>query len=92
MKMAFINKDGKSISYECSALIKELKTDIKEFGGDKIVVVWCKESEGVTLYTNYDFIDEEDPVDESDLKDGEFLKEMTMSALLVLLEKQNEIF
>ena len=31
------------------------------------------------------------PIDESELEEGEYLKKMTMSALLVLFEKQNEI-
>lgn len=90
--MAFINADGKSISFECSELIEEVKEDIQEFGGSKIVAVWCKEYEGVILYTNYDFIDENKPLRESELKEGEFLKQMTMSALLLVLEKQNSIF
>lgn len=90
--MAFINANGESVSYECSELIKELKADIKEFGGDKIVAVWCKDYKGVVIYTNYDFIDKEDPINPSELNDDEFLKEMTMTALLVVLEKQNEIF
>lgn len=89
--MAFVNANGESISQECSELIKELKQDIAEFGGDKIVIVWCKEYRGVIIYTNYDFVDEDNPVNESELKDGEFLKKMTMSALLIVLEKQNEI-
>ena len=90
--MAFVNADGKNISYECSELIEELKQDITEFGGDKIVAVWCKEYEGVIIYTNYDFIEEDHPLQKSELKDGEFLKQMTMSALLIVLEKQNEIY
>ena len=89
--MGFINADGKNISYECSALIEELKEDIQEFGGDVIVNVWCKESNGVVLYVNYDFIEEEMPVSENELKDGEFIKQMTMTALLAILEKQNSI-
>lgn len=89
--MAFINEDGKSISYECSELIEELKTDIEEFGGHTVVAVWCKEEYGVKVYTNYDFIEPEKPISEEELSDGEYLKKMTMSALLILLEKQNEI-
>lgn len=89
--MAFVNANGKSISYECSELIKELKEDILEFGGDQIVTVWCKDYEGVIIYTNYDFIEDESPINESELKPGEFIKQMTMCALLVVLEKQNEI-
>ena len=89
--MGFINKKGMNISFECSELIEELKEDIKEFGGDKIVTVWCKDTHGVTIYTNYDFDEEEMPIDESELEEGEYLKKMTMSALMLLLEKQNEI-
>lgn len=88
--MAFTNPQGLNISYECSGLIRELKADIEEFGGDMIVAVWCKEKEGVTIYTNYDFIEKE-PLKQGELQPGEYLQKMTMSALLILLEKQNEI-
>lgn len=89
--MAFINKYGKKISYECTDLIEELKQDIDEFGGHTIVAVWCKECEGVIIYTNYDFIEEEMPIQKSEIDDGEYIKKMTMTALLIVLEKQNEI-
>lgn len=89
--MAFINAEGQKISYECSDLIEELKEDINEFGGDKFVYVWCKDSQGVTLYTNYDFIESEESETETELNDDEYLKQMTMTTLLILLEKQNEI-
>lgn len=89
--MAFINEQGIKISFECSNLIKELKEDIAEFGGETVVAVWCKDNSGVTIYTNYDFIDEEQPITEKDLDKDEYIEKMTMSALLVLLEKQNEI-
>lgn len=89
--MAFINPQGIKISFECSELIDELKADILEFGGDKVVAAWCKDNSGVTIYTNYDFIDEEQPITESELQDDEYIQKMTMSTLLILLEKQNEI-
>lgn len=89
--MAFINEQGLGISYECSELIEELKEDIVEFGGDTVVAVWCKDNSGVTLYTNYDFIDKEQPITEKEVDDDEYIQKMTMSALLILLEKQNEI-
>jgi hypothetical protein len=89
--MAFVNAEGKSISYSCDELIQELREDIAEFGKDKVVNVWCMEKEGVILYTNYDFIIPEQPVDDSELTKDEFLKEMTMADLLVVLEKQNKI-
>ena len=88
--MGLRNSEGKIISYECSGLIAELKEDIAEFGGDKVVAVWCKEYEGVIIYTNYDFIEDEMLLSKSEIKGGEFIKKMTMSALLVILKKQNE--
>lgn len=89
--MAFIDKYGVKISYECSELIEELKQDIEEFGGDTIVAVWCKKNDGLTFYISYDFIDDEEPIKENELQDGEFLEQMTMTALLILLEEQNKI-
>lgn len=89
--MAFINPQGVKISFECSDLIKELKEDIAEFGSDTIVAVWCKDNLGVTIYTNYDFIDEDQPITKKEVDDDEYIEKMTMSALLILLEKQNEI-
>lgn len=90
--MAFINKNGQSISFECSELIEELKDDISEFGGDRIVAVWCREYQGVTIYTNYDFITEDKPLKKTELQKNEQIKKMTMTALLMLLEEQNSIF
>lgn len=90
--MAFENKNGEKIRFECSELIEELREDIEEFGGKMIVAVWCRKYNGVEIYTNYDFFEEESPIEESELRDGEYIKQMTMTALLILLEKQNEIF
>jgi hypothetical protein len=89
--MSFINENKENISYECSELIEELKQDIAEFGSSKIVAVWCKEIQGITVYTNYDYITENQAIDESELESGEYLKEMTMGALLTALEAQNTI-
>lgn len=87
--MAFTNKYGQKISYDCGDLIEELKQDISEFGGDLIVEVVTEERKGVTLYKDYNFIDDE----ETDfvLNDNEKLERMTASALLVLYEKENKI-
>lgn len=89
--MGFINEDGMSISLESSDLIIELEQDIKHFGGDTIVDVWCKDVEGVTLYTNYDFLNEEQPIEKEELKPGEYLKKLSMADLLILLEEQNKV-
>ena len=89
--MAFINSNGERISYDCSDLIEELSDDIEEFGGDTVVNVWCTESQGVTLYTNYDFIDEEAPLQEDEIYEDKYIEQMTMTALMNLFEQQNEI-
>lgn len=89
--MSFVNREGKAISFECSELIEELKEDIQEFGGDTIIAVWCRKYRDVILYTNYDFIEVNEPLRESEVKDGEFLKKMTMNGLLGMLEQQNSI-
>lgn len=90
--MVLINQNDTHVIYESSELIADLKQDILEFGNNHIVAVWYKEIEGVTIYTNYDFIDEDSPIDQSELQEGEKIKPMTMGALLVALEQQNSMF
>ena len=94
--MAFEGKDGIKISYECSGLISELKNDIAEFGEDTLIYVWVKEDkDGIALFTNYDFIDDEMPITADELKTmkdrGEHIEVMTMGILLPILVQQNEV-
>lgn len=86
--MPFINSNGRKISYECDELITELKEDITEFGEDLQVYAWCKDTHGVTIYTNYDFADE-GRIKSDELLKGEYLKRMTASELLEVMEEQN---
>ena len=88
--MAFLGKSGKRISMDCSELLEELREDIAEFGPSEKVMVWCKKTDGVELYTNYDFKGTEKPIKMSELKKGEYFRTMTMGELLPLLEKENE--
>ena len=88
--MAFTNKYGQKISYDCQELIEELKQDITEFGSDMLVDVVTEEREGVTLYKDYNFIDDDVETDFM-LNKNEKLQRMTASALLVLYEKENKI-
>ena len=58
--------------------------------------VWVREDkDGIRLYLNYDFIEEDLPItdEEKELMElnGEHLETMTMGDLLPLLIKQNEI-
>lgn len=88
--MAFRNTLGKSISYDCSELIEELKADIAEFGGDKILEVVTEEQEGVTIYKDYNFIYDDEST-AFKLTGKEKLQRMTASALLLLYKKENSI-
>ena len=87
--MPFINSDGRKISYECSELIEELTDDIAEFGKDLEIYAWCRNAQGVTLYTNYDFASE-GRIKSDELLKGEYLKRMTAGKLLELLKEQNK--
>lgn len=89
--MAFINKYGEKISYNCQELINELQEDIEEFGGDLLLDVIIEVKEGVTIYKDYNFIDD-DKATEFILSDNEELQRMTASALLLLYQKENSIF
>lgn len=78
------------VTFESGELIRELKRDILEFGTGKEIAVWCRDYEGVTLYTNYDFINDE-KINSTDCNSVEYIKIMTMGELLPLLERQNAI-
>lgn len=89
--MAFINDLGQSISFDCSDLIAELKEDIAEFGGDEILEVVTEEREGVTIYKDYNFVDDDEKT-AFKLSKNEKLQRMTASGLLLLYEQENSIF
>lgn len=88
--MAFVNSEGKNISFECSELIAELRQDIVEFGGSEILEVVTDQCEGVTIYKDYNFISS-DASTAFKLAPGEVLQRMTATALLMLYEQQNSI-
>ena len=79
------------ISYESSELIEELKEDIKEFGKDKKVIAFYKFIYDTKIYTNYDFIDEENPVTSDELLPDEQTEIITMEELLEKLEEQDKV-
>ena len=88
--MAFTNKAGIKISYDCQSLIDELKQDIAEFGSRLILDVVVQDVEGATIYKDYNFI-ENDPATEFTLEPGERLVKMTAATLLMMYEKENEL-
>lgn len=88
--MAFMNKAGIKISYDCQSLIDELKQDIEEFGSHLILDVVVQDVEGITIYKDYNFI-ENDPATEFTLEPGERIVKMTAATLLMMYEKENEL-
>lgn len=88
--MAFMNKAGIKISYDCRELIDELKQDIAEFGSHLILDVVVQDVGGVTIYKDYNFI-ENDPATEFTLEPGERIVKMTAATLLMMYEKENEL-
>ena len=78
------------ISYECSELIEELEKDIEEFG-DIEMYAFFEKIKGYTFLTNYDFINEEMPLNVKELKNDTIIKIMKAKEILDILEKQNSI-
>ena len=85
-----MNKAGIKISYDCQSLIDELKQDIEEFGSHLILDVVVQDVEGITIYKDYNFI-ENDPETEFALEPGEQIVKMTAATLLMMYEKENEL-
>lgn len=88
--MAFISRDGESVSYDAHDLIEELKEDIAEFGGDKLVYVITQSYKDVTIYKDYESVTG-GPCDFIPGPDEEIVT-MTMSKLLPLYEEECKIF
>lgn len=88
--MAFINNLGQSVSFDCAKLIEELKKDIAEFGGEKLLQVVTEERSGVTIYKDYNFISD-DGRTAFKLSESDKLQTMTASALMSLYELENSV-
>lgn len=78
------------VSYECTQLINELKDDIAEFG-DIEMYAFFEKIKGYTFLTNYDFINEEKPLEVKELKDDTIVKIMKATEILKVLKEQNYI-
>lgn len=79
-------------SFESSALIAEVKEDIKEFSRDEKVFIVLDYRFDDPYVSNYDFILDEMPIDlDTFLTDTEVLTYGTLSQLLEMMEAQNAI-
>lgn len=74
-----------------SDLISDVKTDISEFGEEYEIAIWIRTVEGHDIITNYDFINEDDPINQSECKEGERIAYITLGELLYNLEEQAKI-
>ena len=79
--MAIIGKDGVNYSYECTQLIKDLKSDLEEFGNETVRSYYMKQN-GAKLYYDYQF-------HEDDVIGGSY-DDLDMKSLLQYLKMQNE--
>lgn len=84
--MALINKDGGHISFECSALIKELEADIAEFGNFDLVAITINKS-GVVFIRDYSFLNL--PITTAP---DEVVVNMKATSALAYMRKQNALF
>lgn len=78
------------ISYECSELIEELEEDIKEVGNIDMYAFFEK-VKGVQFLTNYDFIEDEAPLQPKELKEDTVVMVMKAKEILKILKEQNSI-
>lgn len=79
------------ISYSSSDLIKELRKDIDEFGGDTMFAVWLKKIGNDEFVVNYDFVVSEEPISADEINDNEHLVYMDGKSLLTQLLEQDKI-
>ncbi len=78
------------VSYECEDLINELKKDILEFGNIDLYAFF-EELNGYIFITNYDFIDDEMPLNTEELRENTIVKIMKVMEILEILKEQNRI-
>ena len=80
------------MSFDSEEIIEELEQDIEEFGEDNPCILVYKIIDEHIIFTNYDFITEENPFDpEKELEDGEKFIETSFKYALEVFEAQNKI-
>lgn len=82
-----------NISYNSNDLIEELKVDIEEFGEEHKCILIYKVVNDNIVFTNYDFICEEEPFNpDKELLENEYYLETTFKYALEVFENQNKTF
>ena len=87
--MAFLNKDGRLISYNCGRLIKEASTDLMEFGDSEVVVI-LRQKQGVRIAVDWFPVSEDYPELHAEPDQHETEEKMMLSEFVDVLKKQDE--
>lgn len=85
--------EKENISYDSTNLIEELTSDIEEFGDDHACILIYKIVNDCIVFTNYDFIVEEDKFDaKKELDENEKYIVTTLKYALDVFKNQNKLF
>ncbi len=85
--------EKENTSYDSTNLIEELTSDIEEFGDDHACILIYKIVNDCIVFTNYDFIVEEDKFDaKKELDENEKYIVTTLKYALDVFKNQNKLF
>lgn len=85
--------EKENTSYDSTDLIEELTSDIEEFGDDHTCILIYKIINDCIVFTNYDFIVEEDKFDaKKELDENEKYIVTTLKYALDVFKNQNKLF
>ena len=91
----YFNGESKKLikmSFDSEEIIEELEQDIEEFGEDNPCILVYKIIDEHIVFTNYDFITEDNPFDpEKELEKGEKYIETSFKYALEVFEAQNKV-
>lgn len=86
----FNNEFEEQISFDSEDLIREIKSDIEEFGEDHQCILIYKNIGSYIFFTNYDFIVDEQPFEpEKELQNDEKYMITSLQYALEVFESQN---
>ncbi len=87
--MAFLNKEGRLISYNCGRLIKEASTDLMEFGDSEVVVI-LRQKQGVRIAVDWFPVGDDYPELHAEPELHETEETMLLSEFVDVLKKQDD--
>lgn len=90
-KIYQLKNNNMQISYDNEELIEELKADIKEFGENCLMYAMFEVFQKFIVLTNYDFIDEEEPLTHDEINSYDLILELKAKDILKYLKIQNKL-